>query len=180
MTPSQGGKHVTPHPTPKMENMCATLLTHPPQVEDMWHPSTHQLLLLLLLLLMLLLLLLLLMLLMLLLLLLQAKGTGAKTCSHSPKGGGLGHCLATKHANWLDPSVLLPSGLSLMWGKCLVEIRLATGGGGGGGTWAPGAWGVLRISPHGPRICFGICPWSVMGKGCGRNPSGYLGGHQRL
>ena len=39
MTPSQGGKHVTPHPTPKMENMCATLLTHPPQVEDMWHPS---------------------------------------------------------------------------------------------------------------------------------------------
>ena len=56
----------------------------------------------------------------------QAKGTGAKTFSHSPKGGGLGHCLATKHRSWLDPPVLPPGGLSLMWGRCLVEIRLAT------------------------------------------------------
>ena len=75
----------------------------------------------------------------------QAKGTGAKTSPLSPEKDGFGHCLATKNRSLLDPPVLPPGGLSLMWGRCLVEIRLATWKGGGapvalGGTWDFAPW----------------------------------------
>ena len=100
----------------------------------------------------------------------QAKGTGAKTSPLSPEEEGFGHCLATKHRSWLDPPVLPPGGLSLMWGRCLVEIRLATWKGKGG---TSGLGGYLGFRPMGQGKCLGLGPWSVMGKLCGRNPSGY-------
>ena len=43
----------------------------------------------------------------------------------------------------------------VLWGRGVVEIRLATRCEG-----VLVAWGVLGISPYGPRNIFGFCPWA--------------------